>query len=90
MSRKSILNAPTRVSVTTSATLVVNPVQSYAGILIRNLDAAASVYLGTVDVGDGDGFELKAGEIFDASIISSPIYAVTASGTVSLAVMLVG
>lgn len=86
----AILNAPDAISVTTSATLLINPTHPFKGILLRNNDAAATVYIGTATVDSTDGFPLLAGEVLEMSDCTSQIYGRTASGTVSVTIMTLG
>jgi hypothetical protein len=80
-----------RVSVTTSPTVLTNPVN---GSLADSISAVvkntggASVYLGGVNVQSTDGLELAPGEIMNVDLMAGDIlYGVTASGTVIVAVM---
>lgn len=79
-----------RVTVEDEATLI-TPNLSVGPVLIRNTDAAASVYLGGPDVTVANGIELKAGELFNAEgnpfFGLAPLYAITASGTAVVGVL---
>lgn len=77
-----------RVTVTTSPTLLV-PGGHVRSVLVTNVGSAA-VDLGSLAVTTGAGFPLEAGGIFAADFVdTAPLYAVAASGTVVLAVMVV-
>lgn len=81
----------TRVSVGTSPTILSNPVNGSLtdpiSVVVKNI-GGASVYLGGAAVQSTDGLELAAGETLAVDLMGGDVlYAVTASGTVSVAVM---
>lgn len=80
-----------RVTVTTSPTVLSNPVYGSAGdpisVVVKNI-GGASVYLGGAAVQSTDGLELAAGETLAVDLLAGDVlYAVAATGTVSVAVM---
>ena len=90
MARKGAMLAPRSVTVTTTATLVSDATNSWASRVIRNTDASASVYFGLSTVtssGSTKGMELKAGEILSDDVNSSPLYMITAAGSVVVSVV---
>lgn len=87
------MNTPRTVSVTTTATKVSDATTPWAFRRFRNTDASASVFWGNSSVtatSTNKGQELKAGEILEINYTNSPIYMITASGTVSISVIEVG
>lgn len=77
-----------RVTATTSPTQLV-PGGAIRSAIIKNLGGAA-VDLGSSTVATGAGYPLGAGEALTVDFVdTAPLYAVTASGTISLAVMVV-
>lgn len=80
-----------RVSVTTAATILSNPVN---GSLADSISAVvkntggASVYLGGATVTSAAGLELAPGETLNVDLMAGDVlYGITASGTVTVSVM---
>lgn len=74
-------------ALSTTAELVVPAVQVYQTILIRNLDATISIYVGfTSGVSSTTGMLLKASESIEIRT-KSTVYAIAASGTPTVAIM---
>ena len=85
-----------RVSVTTSATALnaaatTQHPSDMQSVLVKNLDASASVDVGPSTVTSGAGYPLAAGESvsMDLSGTGAIVYAIAGSGTVSVAVVVV-
>ena len=70
------------------------PLGSRGNAIIRNLHASATVYLGGDNVTDANGFPLKAGEIYNEDANKyhgfADLYAIVATGTAELSIMIVG
>lgn len=80
-----------RVSVTTSPTVLSNPIYGSLSdpisAVVKNI-GGASVYLGGFAVASTDGLELAPGETMNVDLMAGDIlYGVTASGTVIVSVL---
>jgi len=64
---------------------------SYYKIYVKNLDASINVFVGITGVTSSTGLRLNAGEttIIDPVVVGTDLYAISASGTPSVAVMAV-
>jgi hypothetical protein len=71
-------------STTAAAVIAADSTRRRRTILIRNLDASVSVYIGGSTVTTSNGMLIKAGESITIST-SATVYAVAASGTPSVA-----
>lgn len=79
--------ATSQTAISTSATQVAAARATRTGLLIRNLDAAISIYIGpTSGVTSGNGMLLKAGESVPVTAVGT-WYAIAASGTPTVAVL---
>lgn len=85
------LNAVTNVAMNTNtATLISGGTKPRRKRVIRNNDASITVFIGTSTVdktGANAGHPLKAGEIWEETHTSDPIYGISASGTPSVSVL---
>jgi hypothetical protein len=88
------LNPPRTVAMNaTTATLISDGTYPWRKRVIRNTDAAISVFIGTSTVdktGANKGHEVKFGEIWTEQDTADPIYGMSASGTPSVSVLEIG
>lgn len=81
----------TRTSVTTSATVLISAaLTDRAGVIVKNTDASTTIYLGFTagQATTSNGYPLTSGEAIGMDIAAGvSIYAASASGTVSVAIM---
>lgn len=73
-------------TLSTSAALVSGGSSSRGTVLVRNLDASISIYVGSAGVTSSTGMLIKAGESITIRT-SGALYAVAASGTPAVAVL---
>ena len=81
-----------QMTVGTTAVLLNRSMPSKASLAVRNLDSSAAVYLGGPSVSETTGFVLRAGEVYSEAKDEpdEPLYAVVASGSVTVAIAING